>query len=156
MALLLFAAGWQHISHANSEWPNTPSVLDITTDYGRLNVATSDYVYESQLLWDGLELDPTLRGILNITYIFELPESVAALISVNNGSNLCPIHYRWVILKKADAIVSPEFGSCSDRIQVTATRQTLTLRTPNKTTPDKIDVYIYDGKKITQGNGHPP
>ncbi len=156
MALLLMTAGWQHLGHANGKWPNTPSVLDITTDYGRLNVATSDYVYESQLLWDGLELDPTLRGILNITYIFKLPESVAALISVNNGSNSCPIHYRWVILKKADAIVSPEFGSCSERIEVSATPKKLTMRTPNPTTPDKIDVYIYDGKKITQRHGREP
>jgi hypothetical protein len=145
---LLTASCLQH-ARANTEWPTLPSLLELDTDYGHLNVKNSEYIYDSQLLWDGLELDPNLRGLLNITYAFKLPQSVAVLVSINDGSSVCPIHFRWVILKKEDATISPEFGSCSDRIKVSATLRTLTLRTPNPTKPDKIDVYVYDGKKIT-------
>src|SRR3546814_12494448 len=110
-------------------WPVSPSRLHLSTPYGTLQVATSEYVYESQLRIDGAEVSPTVRGILNITYAFSMPTAQVALVSIGNGNNQCPIVYRWVVLQKSGYTVSPEFGSCSNQIKVSAKGRVLTLQT---------------------------
>lgn len=129
-------------------WPVSPSRLSLTTPYGRLHIDTNEYIYESRLLIDDAEVQPHVRGILNITYAFKRPDALIALVSINDGNGDCPISYRWVILKKSGYTLSPSFGSCSERIAVTAKGHKLTMRTPSAMKPDKIDVYTYDGKEI--------
>lgn len=131
-----------------AEWPIMPSRLQLPTPYGTLNVATSEYVYESRLRVNSEDVAPKVSGILNIAYAFSMPKSLAALVSINNGSNACPYMYRWVILDKSSYKVSPEFGSCSEQIKVSASGRKLTLTTPSIQKPDKIDIYVYDGKTI--------
>jgi hypothetical protein len=95
-------------AHASSPvtWPVSPSRMELSTPYGRLHVSASEYVYESRLLIDNDEVKPTIRGILNITYAFRRADELVALISINNGNNLCPIVYRWVILDKSGYTLS--------------------------------------------------
>jgi hypothetical protein len=124
--------------------------LHLATPYGTLNVATSEYIYESQLRIDDVNVSPAIRGILNITYAFNMAKAQVALVSINNGNNQCPIVYRWVVLQKSGYKVSPEFGSCTDQIKVSAKGRVLTMQTPNTQKPDKIDIYTYDGKTLKQ------
>jgi hypothetical protein len=148
---IFFACSGAAIAQAGaeaSEWPAVPSRLQLPTPYGTLNVATSEYVYESRLRVDDQDVAPKVSGILNIAYAFSMPKSLAALISINTGSYGCPFMYRWVILEKSSYKVSPEFGSCSEQIKVSAAGRKLTLTTPNTQKPDKIDIYVYDGKTI--------
>lgn len=151
----LLAAGtllaWcQGAAASPAEWPVSPSRLVLPSPYGTLQVKTTDYIYESHLLLDGKEVQPHMVGLLNIPYAFTLPGKLSALISVNTGSSLCPVQYRWVTLYKGGYKVSPLFGSCSSQIKVSAIGHRFELATPSKVAPDKIDVYVYDGRKIKQ------
>ena len=136
-------------THASqTTWPVSPSRLQLPTPYGTLQVASNDYVYESSLQVDNTDVDPQVRGIINITYAFNMPTSQVALVSINNGNNGCPISYRWVVLEKSGYRMSPEFGSCNEQIKVTATQRLFTLQTPSTHTPNQIDIYVYDGKTV--------
>ncbi len=142
--MLAAPAGWA----ASIDWPAQPSHLQLETPYGTLGVRTSEYVYESRLQIDNTDVQPAVRGLLNITYAFNLPTASVALVSISSGDNQCPMSYRWVTLKKDSHTVSPAFGSCSEQIKVSARHGALTLQTPNTEKADKIDVYVYDGKTI--------
>ena len=146
--LVLTGAGLN--SSAQVVWPELPSRIDFQTPYGTLGVKPSGYVYESRLVIDDQEVEPTVVGLLNITYAYKLPHAQAALVSINNGNEICPVSYRWVLLNKSGYKVSPAFGSCSEQIQVKAAGRRFTMLTPSKQKPDKIDVYVYDGKTIKQ------
>lgn len=148
LAGLIVLLGSQTVVAAQAAWPVSPSRLQLPTPYGNLHVASSEYVYESRLQIDDTDVDPQVRGIINITYAFNMSASQAALVSISNGNNNCPISYRWVVLQKSGYKLSPEFGSCSEQIKVAATERQLTLRTPSSDTPGQIDVYVYDGKTI--------
>jgi len=147
-ALTLAAVNLVAVANSPPTWPVSPSRLAFETPYGNLQVASSEYVYESRLQIDGADITPEVRGILNITYAFSLPKAQVALVSVSTGNNICPVAYRWVTLKESGYTVSSEFGSCSEQIQVSAKGRIFTMRTPNSQKPDKIDIYTYDGKTI--------
>lgn len=144
----LAAASTLALAVTPATWPVSPSRLHLSTPFGTLNIASSEYVYESRLRVDTVDVEPAITGILNITYAFRTPKAQIALISINDGNNVCPISYRWVVLHKSGYSLSPEFGSCSEQIQVSAQGPLLTLRTPSHKAPGKIDVYTYDGKSI--------
>jgi len=151
----LLAAGallaWcQSTAASTTEWPASPSRLVLPSPYGPLRVKTTDYIYESHLLLDGKEVQPRMVGLLNIPYAFELPGKLSALISVNTGSSLCPFQYRWVTLYKGGYNVSPSFGSCSSQIKVSAIGRRFELATPSNVKPNKVDIYVYDGRSIKQ------
>lgn len=148
LAGFLALLGSQMVVAAQAAWPISPSRLQLPTPYGTLHVASNEYVYESSLQIDDIDVDPQVRGIINITYAFNMSASQAALVSINNGNNGCPISYRWVVLEKSGYKLSPEFGSCNEQIKVVATERYLTLRTPSPNAPGQIDVYVYDGKTI--------
>jgi hypothetical protein len=133
---------------AQAPWPVPPSRLNLSTPFGTLSVKNSEYVYESTLMLNNAEVSPKIEGIVNITYAFSMPKSQAALISVNNGSYQCPIAYRWVILRNSGYTVSPQFGSCSPQIRVSVRGHQFTLQTPSNQEPNKIDVFVYDGRSI--------
>ena len=135
---------------AEPVWPPQPSRLELESPYGTLNVQANEYVYEALLRLDDVPIKPQIRGILNIPYAFSLPKSHAALVSISSGDNDCPIAYRWIILRNTGYKVSPKFGSCSEHIEVSAHGPRFTVRTPNRENPGKIDVYIYDGKTLSQ------
>lgn len=149
IAALLLSLAAAAVS-ASEQWPTPPSRLQLPTPYGIINVQANEYLYESRLRVDDAEVEPEIRGILNITYAFETPKSQSALISINTGNNVCPFVYRWIVLTKSGYTVSPEFGSCSDQIRVSVSGRRLSMQTPNRQKPDKIDTYIYDGKTITR------
>ncbi len=130
-------------------WPALPSRLHLNTPYGDLKVSQSDYVYESLLLLNGQETQPAIKGLLNIPYAFSTPDYDVALIAINTGSSNCPVSYKWVLLDQNGYDISPEFGSCSEQIRVTADKQEFTLQTPNAENPDRIDTYVFDGEDIT-------
>ncbi|NYT57357.1 hypothetical protein H0A65_00305 [Alcaligenaceae bacterium] len=144
----LAAASTLAVAVTPATWPVSPSRLYLSTPFGTLNIAPSEYVYESRLRVDSVDIEPAITGILNITYAFSTPKAQIALISINDGNNVCPISYRWVVLDASGYNLSPEFGSCSEQIQVMARGRLLTLRTPSHKAPGKIDVYTYDGKSI--------
>jgi hypothetical protein len=143
-------------AHAGDAWPVSPSRLNLITPYGTLHVATNDYVYESALRVNDTDVEPAIRGILNITYAFDMPKAQAALVSINRGNNGCPVTYRWIMLDEKGYTVSPEFGSCSERIKVTAKGRLFTMQTPNTQKPDKIDIYTYDGKTVKRRTAPQP
>jgi len=132
----------------SASWPVPPSRLELATPYGDLHVKASEYIYEALLLIDDTPVEPRIEGLLNITYAFATPHSLAALISVSNGNDACPIAYRWIVLGEKGYKVSDSFGSCSPKIQVAAEANKLIVTTPNAKKPDKIDTYVYDGKRI--------
>ncbi|HEY9280184.1 MAG TPA: hypothetical protein VIP51_08935 [Eoetvoesiella sp.] len=143
------------VGTTQAQWPQAPSRLNFSTPYGNLGVANSDYVYESTLRIDNIDITPEIKGLLNITYAFAMPKAQAALVSISDGNNRCPISYRWVILHSKGYEVSPAFGSCSRQIKVTVAGTKFTLETPNNQKPDKIDIYVYDGKTVKQRTIHP-
>lgn len=131
-------------------WPPLPSRLDFVTPYGTLGIKSYEYVYEARLQIDHVEIRPTVEGLLNITYAFNLPNAEAALVSISDGDLHCPFKYRWVILNRKGYVVSPAIGSCSEKIKVSVKGQQFFLETPDHQKPDKIDTYIYDGKALTR------
>lgn len=133
-----------------SQWPPVPSRLMLETPYGDLHVSSSDYVYESRLMLDDHDIEPLIKGLLNIPYAFSSPDFHVALVSINKGDNSCPFSYKWIVLKNDGYSVTPPFGSCSDAIDVSTKGTTFTLLTPNHEDPDKLDSYLYDGTNITQ------
>ena len=146
IALLLACA--TSYAAPESNWPPAPQYSELPTPYGTLSVGDSEYIYEARLVLDGARLEPEIKGMLSIHYAFSMPKSQAALVSISKGNESCPVAYRWVILKQESYSVSPEFGSCSDQIRVTADSRKLTLQTPNPQSPDVLDVYVYDGTSI--------
>ena len=139
-----------------STWPVSPSRLHLPTPYGTLDIATSEYVYESRLRIDSIDVNPVIQGMLNITYAFSTPKAQVALVSINSGNNICPVTYRWIVLEKSGYTVSSEFGSCSEHIKVSANGRLFTMQTPSPQAPDQIDVYTYDGKSIKHRTTSPP
>lgn len=131
-------------------WPESPSRLQLDTPYGELHVSASDYVYESRLMLDDHDIEPLIKGLLNIPYAFSSPKFHVALVSINTGHNDCPVTYKWVMLKESGYTVTPRFGSCSESIKVTAQGATFILETPNQNSPAEFDTYIYDGKTVTK------
>lgn len=138
--------------HAVSDgsWPTAPKLIELPTPFGTLAVSESEYVYEAQLKLNGVLIDPPISGMLNISYAFELNDRQAALVSISKGNDACPVLYRWVILKADGYHVSPEFGSCSEHIRVSADARKLMLQTPSREAPGLIDTYVFDGKSVTQ------
>ncbi|CAM5412238.1 putative protein OS=Eoetvoesiella caeni OX=645616 GN=DFR37_103448 PE=4 SV=1 [Eoetvoesiella caeni] len=131
-------------------WPPLPSRLDFATPYGKLGIKSYEYVYESRLQIDDVEIRPPIEGLLNITYAFDLPDAEAALVSVSDGDLQCPFKYRWVVLHRKGYSVSPPIGACSEKIKVSVKGRRFFLETPNNQKADKIDTYIYDGKALTR------
>jgi len=148
LAALLFCCGLAHAGTAES-WPAAPKLIELHTPYGTLNVSHSEYVYESRLLLDSIPVEPEIRGMLNIRQAFEMPGRQAALVSISTGSESCPISYQWVILEAGGYKVSPEFGSCSEDIRVSADARNLTLQTPGEA-PGQVDTYVYDGDTVVK------
>lgn len=134
----------------NESWPAPPKLIELSTPYGTLAVGDSEYVYEARLKLDGVQVEPPITGMLSISYAFDMPDRQAALVSISKGNDACPVIYRWVILKADGYQISPEFGSCSEHIKVSADAKKLTLQTPNRESPGKVDTYVYDGKTVTQ------
>lgn len=145
--VLMLLFGWSALA-APINWPTQHSRLFLDTPHGNLHITHSDYIYEAVLRLDDTDIQPQIMGQLNIPYAYNMPGYHAALISISKGNEVCPVMYRWIRLDATGYSVSSEFGSCSPNIKVSATAQRLTLQTPNTTNPDKIDTYIYDGKKL--------
>ncbi len=145
-ALFLFCA--PALAAPQTNWPIAPKLVELPTPYGTLAVGESEYIYEARLQLDGTHIEPPISGMLSISYAFSMPDAQAALIAISKGSETCPVSYRWVVLSPGGYKVSPEFGSCSELIKVSADSRQLTLHTPSKESPDKLDVYVYDGKTV--------
>lgn len=131
-----------------SEWPSSPSRLTLDTPYGDLHVSPSDYIYESRLMLDEHEIQPQVKGLLNIPYAFSSTNFHVALVSIDTGDPVCPITYTWIMLNKDGYSATPQFGSCSESIKVSAEGQTFKLMTPNEANPDNSDIYLYDGETV--------
>lgn len=131
-----------------SQWPSSPSRLTLDTPYGDLHVSPSDYIYESRLMLDEHEIQPQVKGLLNIPYAFSSTDFHVALVSIETGDQVCPITYTWIMLNKAGYSTTPTFGSCSESIKVSAEGQTFRLMTPSAANPDDSDIYLYDGKTV--------
>ncbi|MBP6018225.1 MAG: hypothetical protein KA735_01925 [Burkholderiaceae bacterium] len=145
--LSLMLCGWTATA-SPAAWEAPPSRLDLATPHGELHVTPSDYVYESVLRLNNTDIEPRVVGLLNIPYAYNMPEFHAALVSIHKGNEGCPVVYRWVRIDKSGYSVTPEFGSCSENIQVSAKGRTLTVVTPSSTNPDKMDSYTYDGNAV--------
>lgn len=139
----------------HNPWPRPPSRLELPTPYGVLSISTGGYLYESRLRFNDTEVQPTIEGLLNIPYAFNLPRAQVALISISDGNEACPVSYRWVILDNTGYRVSPPFGSCSEQIKVQASGKLLQLHTPSRLNPNDIDIHVYDGKTLKRNTIKP-
>lgn len=148
-AALALAATSPVYASETSEWPTAPSRLELSTPYGTLHVSASEYVYESQLMLDDDEIQPAVKGLLNIPYAFSSPDFHIALISIDTGEQACPVSYTWVKLEETGYSVTPPFGSCSEQVRVSTEGGTFSLQTPNVNEPSETDHYVYDGKTVT-------
>jgi len=133
-------------------WPVPQKFFELPTPYGTLAVKESEYVYEARLQLNGELLDPDISGMLDIRYAFSMPKAQAALVAISKGNDTCPISYRWVIIKPQSYIISPEFGSCSEFIRVSADTSQLKLETPSRDAPNTLDTYVYDGQTLKRLN----
>lgn len=131
-----------------AQWPAAPALQALSTPYGELSVRHSGYVYDSRLVLDGDEIEPTVRGIIGISYAYRVGKRNMVLISVDEGDSACPVHYHWLSLGKNGYTLSEAFGSCSDKIRVSTRRGKLLLQTPSNQDSDKIDVWAYDGQRV--------
>ncbi len=147
LASLLLATGTA-LASPEVNWPVLPKLNELPTPYGTLAVGRSEYVYEARLELNGTQVEPQVSGMLNISYAFNMPQALAALVVVSKGYDACPVTYRWVVLKPDSYQVSPEFGSCSEHIRVSADSRHLTVLTPSREKPGALDVYTYDGKTV--------
>lgn len=152
-AVLMLAMTSTAMATDSSPWPAVPSRLTLETPYGDLRVSSSDYVYESRLMLDGIEIQPLTKGLLNIPYAFSSPDFHVALVSINTGDPVCAVTYRWIMLNDAGYTTTPRFGSCSESINVSARGATFTLVTPSIDNPAELDHYLYDGKSVTKKTG---
>lgn len=147
LASILLVCG-PSMASVDANWPTPPKLSELATPYGTLAVGASEYVYESRLQLDGTQIEPLISGMLNISYVFSIPDAQAALVTISKGNDTCPVSYRWVVLKADGYHVSPEFGSCSENIKVSAKARTLKVLTPSREAPDMLDVYEFDGERI--------
>lgn len=147
LASLLLATS-AAVASSEVNWPVLPKLNELPTPYGTLSVGASEYVYEARLQLDGILVEPLVSGMLNISYAFNMPQAQAALVVINKGYDACPVTYRWVVLNASSYRVSPEFGSCSENIRVSADSRRLTVQTPSREKPGALDVYVYDGKTV--------
>src|SRR3546814_12755452 len=108
---LLMATSLMASATAPITWPVSPPRLHLSTPYGTLQVATSEYVYESHLRIDGDEVSLTVRGILTITCAFRLSTAPGALVSTGKGTTQLPIVSCRVVFQKQEFIGSPECRS---------------------------------------------
>lgn len=129
-------------------WPNTPSRTALQTPYGTLEVRSSDYVYESHLLFDGKRVQPDIHGIINITYAYRVDKARVVLIAVDTGSITCPITYHWMTIRKDGYRLTEPFGSCSEDIRVATRGKQFVLSTPNLNKAGAIDTWIFDGRTV--------
>lgn len=151
-ASLLLVCG-PALAAPESSWPTAPKLIELPTPYGTLAVGESEYVYEARLQLDGALIEPPISGMLNISYAFSMPESQVALVAISKGNEACPVSYRWVVLSAQGYKISPEFGSCSEHIRVTADSRRLTVQTPSQDSPGELDVYVYDGETVKRQKG---
>lgn len=133
---------------AENNWHAASRLIELPTPYGTLAVGDSEYIYEARLQLDGIEVKPSVSGLLSIDYAFSMPDSQVALVAIAQGNDACPVSYRWVILKADGYRVSPEFGSCSEQIRVNANTRQLTVQTPSLESPGNLDIYVYDGESV--------
>lgn len=136
-------------ANETTEWPSPPSRLELSTPYGDLHVSSSEYVYESRLMFNNHEVEPQIKGLLNIPYAYSSPKFQIALVSIDTGEQTCPVSYIWVTLNENGYTTTQPFGSCSDKIRVSTEGATFSVHTPNPDDADKTDHYIYDGKSLT-------
>lgn len=129
-------------------WPVAPALQSLETPHGTLSVRDSTYVYESVLQLDGEMIEPTIQGLISISYAYQIGQRNVALISVDSGDPACPVHYHWIALYKAGYQVTEAFGSCSTQIRVAAQGQTLVLETPAADNPDTIERWSYNGRTV--------
>lgn len=141
-------AGATAFAASETNWPVAPKLIELPTPYGTLAVGESEYIYEAKLKLNGSLVEPQISGMLNISYAFSMPDTQAALVTISKGNESCPVSYRWVLLKADSYQVSPEFGSCSEHIKVSADSRKLTVQTPSREAPGDLDVYEYDGKTV--------
>lgn len=146
-AILMLSSGLVQAGSPDS-WPEAPRLTELHTRYGTLGVSQSDYIYEARLILDNAPVEPEIRGRLSIRHAFETPGHLAALISISEGNDACPVVYRWVTLKADGYQVSPAFGSCSEHIKASASAMGLTVETPARDAPAQVDTYVYDGVKV--------
>lgn len=97
---------------------------------------------------DEHEVQPQIKGLLNIPYAFSSPDFHVALISIDTGDKVCPVSYTWIMLEQSGYSITPPFGSCSEQIRVTAEGSTFSVQTPNVDDPSKTDHYLYDGETL--------
>lgn len=129
-------------------WPDTPSRTTLQTPYGMLEVSSNDYVYESQLLFDGKRVQPDIRGIINITYAYRVDKARVVLIAVDTGNNTCPITYHWMTIRQDGYQLTEPFGSCSEDIRVATRGKQFVLSTPNPNKAGAIDTWVFDGRTV--------
>lgn len=148
VAVLMFTLTSATAAVDPTQWPSSPSRLTLDTPYGDLHVSPSDYVYESRLMLDDHEIQPLIKGLLNIPYAFSSTDFHVVLVSIDSGEQICPVTYKWITLNTEGYSATPRFGSCSEFIKVSAKGTTFTVVTPSEANPDELDSYVYDGKTV--------
>ncbi|MCX5592734.1 hypothetical protein [Alcaligenes endophyticus] len=147
-ALLLLCLSFTSKAAAQA-WPSIPSQLSLQTPFGDLQVTPSDYIYDAQLSLGTRIIEPTIKGLINMPYAFQVGDSQSVLISVDNGVEHCPISFHWLTISQQGHHLSPAFGSCNSKIRVSHRGSTLIVQTPSTKAQDSIDEYRYKEGKIS-------
>lgn len=124
--------------------PQAREQTDLTTPYGAISISE-----DKVLLVNGKPTIPVVEGDFSLSVkqhtVFQ--SGYALLIMNISGGTACPAQYRWVLLEASGPKVTPEFGTCSDLVQVTQANNSLMVTMPNMADGRSV-LYAFDGSTV--------
>ena len=129
--------------NAMNDAPQAREQTDLTTPYGVVSISENKV-----LLVNGQPTIPVVEGdfALSVEQHTAFQSGYALLIMNNSGGTACPVQYRWVLLEGSGPKVTPEFGTCSDLVQVTQANNSLMVTMPR--TDGRSVLYAFDGSTV--------
>lgn len=122
------------------------------TRHGRLTIVGD--LNNMQLMFNGRKLRDGDGLSLSIEKKFMTGNSDIILVMNNSGGTACPVRFFFVNIKgENDVQLSPEFGTCSDQIEVSQNEEQIILKMPDSSGKKVQYSYIKgiiteDGKPI--------
>ena len=130
---------------------------------GTLQIKENPTTFQETLYYNNKIVEPKVEGnnSLSAKGPYKLKSDDIFLIE-DHGGTVCPIQLNFVKITPAKkVVVSPIFGSCSDLIKVSKTKDHIIVNMPDYAGGDQSDedkektarkkmTYIYDGTTITE------
>lgn len=122
----------------------TDEKSEVTTPMGTATVSE-----DNVLLLNGQPTVPVVKGdfSLSIERHTAFRGGYALLLMNDSGGTACPAQYRWVLLDATRGLVaSPEFGTCSDSVDVSQADNSLMVTMPKA--DGRSVMYAFDGTTV--------